>query len=101
MTTYKKMLKDAVEGDGLQFVLDCLQEECAELITAISHLRRKRMGFDGVIREAADVQIMLDMARVGIDDEVGFHDFIEAKTKEIGDKIEFKRYNNGHYDRRS
>jgi hypothetical protein len=72
MTPYKEMLKSAVEEDGMQFILDALQEECAELITAISHLRRGRVGIIDVIREAADVQIMLDMARVGIDDEVGF-----------------------------
>lgn len=39
-----------------------VQEECAELIVAISHMRRKKgeNTYDNVCREVADVKIMVD-----------------------------------------
>lgn len=91
MEDYRKMLKDAVTTDGLQFCLDALQEECGELVAAISHLRRKRVGDRRVIEEMANVSLMLDMCRMGMDDEVGFCDEIERKSKKIGDVIRWKK----------
>jgi NTP pyrophosphatase (non-canonical NTP hydrolase) len=90
---YKDMLRDAIRQDGLQFCLDALQEECAECIQAISHLRRKRVTVQKVIDEMADTQIMLDMVRVGLDDEIGFQDRIFLKSERIGESIEFKKSN--------
>lgn len=90
MDNYKQMLVDAIETDGLQFCLDALQEECAELIQAVSHMRRNRTSSDKLIEEMADVQIMLDMVRVGIDREIGFLDRITKKSHVIGDSIRFK-----------
>lgn len=91
---YQEMLLHAVRNDGLQFCLDALQEECSELIQAISHLRRGRSGTDEVISEMADVMIMMDMVRVGIEGEHGFYDKIKSKCKTIGDKIKFKGVRN-------
>lgn len=88
---YKKMLKDGIETDGLQFCLDCLQEECAELITAISHVRRGRVKYGKIIMEMADVAIMSDMCRIGIDNEIGFNDRIKFKSDIIGNAIKFKK----------
>ena len=85
------MLKDAIATDGLQFCLDALQEECGELVAAISHLRRKRVSNRRVIEEMANVSLMLDMCRLGIDDEVGFCDEIKRKSKKIGDVIKWKK----------
>ena len=88
---YKKMLKEAVETDGLQFCLDCLQEEAAELIVAINHLRRKRVDTRKVIEEMANVSLMLDMCKLGINDEVGFQNEIDSKSKKIGESIKWKK----------
>lgn len=93
MNSYKRMLLDAVKTDGLQFCLDALQEECAELIQAISHMRRGRTSGDELIEEMADVTIMLDMVRVGIDKEVGFNDRIMVKSNKIGNAVKFKMEN--------
>lgn len=88
---YKRMLKEAIETDGLQFCLDCLQEEAAELIVAINHLRRKRVDTRKVIEEMANVSLMLDMCKLGINDEVGFQNEIDSKSKKIGESIKWKR----------
>ena len=88
---YKRMLKEAIETDGLQFCLDCLQEEAAELIVAINHLRRKRVNTRKVIEEMANVSLMLDMCKVGINDEIGFQNEINSKSKKIGESIKWKR----------
>lgn len=94
---YKTMLKEAIEVDGLQFALDALQEECAELITAISHLRRNRCDSVKVIEELADMVMLADMVRVGIDDEIGFYDYIKQKSEKVGDKIKFKKGGKSSY----
>lgn len=88
---YKKMLKEAIETDGLQFCLDCLQEEAAELIVAINHLRRKRVDTRKVIEEMANVSLMLDMCKLGINDEIGFQNEIDSKSKKIGESIKWKK----------
>lgn len=88
---YKKMLKEAIETDGLQFCLDCLQEEAAELIVAINHLRRKRVDTRKVIEEMANVSLMLDMCKLGINDEIGFQNEIDSKSKRIGESIKWKK----------
>jgi len=88
---YKRMLKEAIETDGLQFCLDCLQEEAAELIVAINHLRRKRVDTRKVIEEMANVSLMLDMCKLGINDEIGFQNEINSKSKKIGESIKWKR----------
>lgn len=87
---YKKMLTSGVKKDGLRFCLDALQEECGELITAISHHRRGRKDDTHLILEMADVQIMLDMCRIGIDNEVGFAREIKRKAQKLRDIIKFK-----------
>ena len=85
------MLKEAIETDGLQFCLDCLQEEAAELIVAINHLRRKRVDTRKVIEEMANVSLMLDMCKLGINDEIGFQNEIDSKSKKIGESIKWKK----------
>lgn len=52
----KKVVKKY--GSGKQ--LDMVQEECAELIAAISHLKRKRVNSEAEVREEmADVAFMI------------------------------------------
>lgn len=91
---YMEMIEQGIENDGLQFCLDALQEEAAELIQRISHLRRNRCGRDRVIEEMADVQIMIDMVKFGMDGDIGFDYRILQKAAEIGFMIKWKKENN-------
>lgn len=64
-----EVIQSIAERNGLETVLSLLQEECAELIQAVSKLHRadrhgdamrKEKAGDDLIEEAADVSIMLD-----------------------------------------
>ena len=62
------------EHYGLEPQLNLLQEECAELIHAVSKYRRDGMKLEsvpsGLIEEIADVEIMLAQARILLGDHV-------------------------------
>lgn len=67
----KQILQDAVETFGIQNQLAMLQEECAELIVAVSHYNRGRSGaLDNLIEEIADVSIMLDQISLAYDRDI-------------------------------
>lgn len=51
--------KAALDTWGMEAQLGMLVEECAELIVAVQHLRRKRIGMGTLIEEMADVENML------------------------------------------
>lgn len=87
---YKDMLTAALMNDGLHFCLNALQEECAETIIAINHLRRKRCDVNHVIGEMADVKLMIDMCRLGLDGKMFFDDCINKKAEAIGKKIKWR-----------
>ena len=87
---YQKLLQTGLDNDGIQFCLNALQEECAELVVAISHLRRFRVSEVYVIEEMADVKLMIDMVKLGLSDNVSFDYFIERKAKRIGNHIRWK-----------
>lgn len=59
----------AIEAWGADAQLTHIQEELAELIVAISHLRRGRCDADHVAEEVADVILCMGTARVlvGVD----------------------------------
>lgn len=60
MKTMHDMAKIAVRKFGKKKQLDMIQEECAELITAISHYKRGREGaLKEVVEETADVAFMI------------------------------------------
>ena len=55
----KSLYAGAIEKYGVDAQLGVLQEECAELIVAVSHLMRERPdAIQGFIEELADVNIM-------------------------------------------
>ena len=54
------IIKSAVKKFGNLSQIEMAKEECAELIVALEHLRRGRVGEDAIITEIADVQIMMD-----------------------------------------
>lgn len=81
---YKKLKKKIAKHYGSQ-QLDILQEECAELIQAVS--KYKRYGnVENLKEEIADVQIMIDQARIIIDFEIA--DFLKAQGDKLKRQIE-------------
>jgi NTP pyrophosphatase (non-canonical NTP hydrolase) len=67
--------KRALERFGAASQLAMAQEECAELIAAISHLRR-RNSIEELLGEIADVEIMLGQLRLMLGDAA-----IDARKK--------------------
>lgn len=69
-----KIMKQAIEKYGVNNQMAKVQEECAELIQAISKLNRAgssdhpgrtaKAAMNNLMEEAADVQIMLDQIRI-------------------------------------
>ena len=60
-SSLKEICQKAIEKWGFERQANHLQEECGELIAAISHLRRKRKDArEHVLEEATDVKIMVE-----------------------------------------
>jgi len=56
-----EICEKAIEKWGFERQASHCQEECGELVAAISHLRRKRKGArEDVLEEATDVKIMVE-----------------------------------------
>ena len=76
----KYLYQKAIAQWGEQAQVDICIEECAELIHALSKLKRgSKTGLQGCIEEIADVYIMLGQIRL-----------IVNKDKEIGQVINLK-----------
>ena len=76
---------------GIDPQLNVLQEECAELIQAVSKYRRDGMKLEsvpsGLIEEIADVEIMLEQARILLGDHVNC-EIDRRKTEKIIRQLE-------------
>lgn len=69
-----KILRQVIDKFGIDYQLAIVQEECAELIQAISKLNRAgssdhpgrtaKAAMNNLMEETADVQIMLDQIRI-------------------------------------
>ena len=63
----KVLLERALNLWGTKFQLDMLQEECAELIQAVSHYKRRKVNsFIEVLEEIVDVEIMLGQIKLAL-----------------------------------
>lgn len=62
------LLQKAIDKYGVGPQIDMLIEESAELIVALEHLRRERIGWDTVAEEIIDTEIMLDQVKLIIND---------------------------------
>ena len=68
--TFHSVCAAAVQKYGADIQLCQIQEEAAELIAAISHFRRGRKGSrEELLHELADMEIMLEQARVIFGDD--------------------------------
>jgi len=54
----------AIDTYGIDKQLDMLQEELAELIVAVNHMKRGRCGWDKVLEEMGDVEILIDQFKL-------------------------------------
>ena len=67
---FEGVCSDAIAHYGLDQQLNILQEECGELVAAVSHFRRSRDGSRaGLVTELADVIIMTHQICMAIGDE--------------------------------
>jgi len=73
---------------GQQFQFDMLTEESAELIQAISHLKRGRCNIESVIEEMADVTILLRQVVIDQDVEALLEGAIAAKMMRLERRVE-------------
>lgn len=64
------LMTKAIDRYGLERQARKTQEECAELIVAISHYLESRVDINKVAAEVADVEIMIAQMRMIIGDEV-------------------------------
>lgn len=65
---------------GLDLQLDMLQEECAELVQAVSKYRRGKCSEIGLAEEMADVYIMLEQIRYLLNNQPEVKDWINFKV---------------------
>jgi len=56
---YEEIYRATIEKWGVEAQYDQAVEECAELITAIKHYRRGKIGKTELLSELADVSLML------------------------------------------
>ena len=59
MPDYREIYQSTLEKWGVEGQYDQAVEECAELITALKHFKRGRIGDEAVIAELADVALMV------------------------------------------
>lgn len=57
-----RYLKAVVDAHGAEGQLSVLQEECGELVAAVSQFRRSRIDADALASEVADVLVMCEQA---------------------------------------
>lgn len=67
--------------------INVAQEECAELIVALSHLRRGRIAEFGVAEEVADVLIVAWQMRMMVGSKA-VDDWVEEKVERLREKLE-------------
>ncbi len=82
------ILDRAIKQYGIEAQLDMLIEECAELIKAIQHMKRKRCGWEEVAEKIADVRIITSQFHTL--DEVSdmIHIKEMEKLKRLGERLD-------------
>ncbi len=86
----EKIYRTALQIWGAELQMNMLIEECAELIQSINKYRRK--GSENILEEIADVEIMLEQARMILGDENSKIIDIHKKDKlnRLADKLLLK-----------
>jgi len=88
-----QLYKDCVDFWGIERQLRMVQEECSELIGAVSHfLRGRKNGLAELVEETADVQLMINQIKEYVGEEA-VKNVMDIKSDYIKDKLE--RYKKG------
>ena len=85
----RKILSKAISVYGAVAQTDMAIEEMGELIVAINHYRRGRVGMDAVQEEIADVMIAMQQLAM-IYGEIGVDIFITKKSQRLEQRIKDK-----------
>lgn len=85
----KQLLLKAISVYGAVAQTDMAIEEMGELIVAINHYRRGRVGMDAVKEEIADVMIAMKQLAM-IYGESGVEIFIEKKMQRLEQRLKDK-----------
>jgi NTP pyrophosphatase (non-canonical NTP hydrolase) len=84
----KELYKQAIAQWGEMAQIDICIEECAELIHALSKLKRgSRTGLPNCIEEIADVYIMLGQLRLIIGKDKEIEDMIKVKLARLKTRV--------------
>jgi len=99
----RDLLFASLEQDGMQETLDLLQEECGELVQAVSKYRRYKdtQAFNGMVEESVDVLILLKKFELIVDylDRMSvFDDLLTSKLRRIRRMMDDKRIGNTNSD---
>ena len=82
----RQILSKAISEWGIEAQTNLAIEEMGELIVAINHHRRGRVGMDAVQEEIADVMIAMKQLAM-IYGELGVDKFIEQKTQRLEQRL--------------
>jgi NTP pyrophosphatase (non-canonical NTP hydrolase) len=88
----KSICSQAVGRYGATSQMNMLQEECAEYIVALSHMRRGRVGINEVADEVADIVIMCEQARLIFGGNI-LESAIERKLARLEERLEKEKRN--------
>jgi len=87
----KQLYKDCVDFWRIERQIRMMQEECAELIVAGSHyLRRRATGFEKLVEELADVQLMLGQIKFFVG-EANVQRMMDKKSNYIKAKLDARK----------
>jgi NTP pyrophosphatase (non-canonical NTP hydrolase) len=86
---HRDVLLSAIERHGKEPQWRQLQEECAELIAAVNRFLRKREGsVDALIEEIADVEIMVQQARLLVGNDALIDAAVEKKIQRLRERLD-------------
>jgi len=91
----RKIYKKAIETWGFRAQADVLQEECAELIVAVSHLKRNRPdAIMEVVQELADAYIMVGQITEYLGSDLVEH-VVNCKLNNVKERLDKKEMEDG------
>lgn len=91
MRTPSEVAKEAVEYFGHETQINIAIEECSELIQALCHIRRSKCSREHVMKEIADVYLILESLKHIFDSEwIDLN--LKIKTKRLEETLrDYKR----------
>jgi len=93
-TEREKVYLKAIDIYGLDAQLDILQEECAELIVAVSKYRRNGSEAEAnLFEELADVVIMVEQITLALNGQFQVDQYKSFKIKRLSERLRIEKTN--------